>query len=109
MEDLHAAGGVQAVMKELSRRNLLHLDLPTVTGKTVGENISNAVNENPNVIHPVDHPYSATGGIAVLRGNLAPDACVVKRSAVDKAMQQFTLSLIHISEPTRLGMISYAV
>jgi dihydroxy-acid dehydratase len=90
IEDLHAAGGVQAVMKELSRKNLLHLDLPTVTGKTVGENIAGAVNRNPKVIHPIDNPYSATGGIAVLKGNLAPDACVVKRSAVDKSMQQFT-------------------
>ena len=90
IEDLYAAGGVQAVMKELSRKNLLHLDLPTVTGKTVGENIMGAVNKNPKVIRPIDNPHSVTGGIAVLKGNLAPDACVVKRSAVDKAMRQFT-------------------
>ncbi len=90
IEDLYAAGGVQAVMKELASKGLIHVDLPTVTGKTVGENIDKAVNRNPNVIHPVDAPYSQTGGIAVLKGNLAPDACVVKRSAVDASMQKYT-------------------
>lgn len=82
MEDLNEAGGVYAVMKELTKKNLLHLELPTVTGKTVGENIENAVNKNPEVIRPVENPYSQTGGIAVLKGNLAPDSGVVKRSAV---------------------------
>ncbi|MCR5032637.1 MAG: dihydroxy-acid dehydratase [Lachnospiraceae bacterium] len=82
MEDLNEAGGVYAVMKELSKLNLLNLDLMTVTGKTVGENIQNAVNKDPEVIRPVENPYSKTGGIAVLKGNLAPDSGVVKRSAV---------------------------
>ena len=82
MEDLNEAGGVYAVMKELSRKNLLNLDLITVTGKTVGENIKDAYNKNPEVIRPVENPYSQTGGIAVLKGNLAPDSGVVKRSAV---------------------------
>ncbi len=82
MEDLNEAGGVYAVMKELTKKDLLYLDLITVTGKTVGENIENAVNKNPEVIRPVENPYSQTGGIAVLKGNLAPDSGVVKRSAV---------------------------
>ncbi len=90
VEDLDAAGGVQAVMKELARKGLLHLDLPTVSGRTVGENIQLAVNRNPEVIRPIETPYSKTGGIAVLKGNLAPDACVVKRSAVDPSMQRFS-------------------
>ncbi len=82
MEDLNEAGGVYAVMNELSKNNLLNLDCMTVTGKTVGENIKNCVNLNHDVIRPVENPYSETGGIAVLRGNLAPDGSVVKRSAV---------------------------
>ena len=82
MEELNEAGGVYAVMNELSRKGLLKLDLMTVTGKTVGENIKNCINKNPEVIRPIDNPYSVTGGIAVLRGNVAPDSCVVKRSAV---------------------------
>ena len=82
MEDLNEAGGVYAVMKELTKKDLLYLELPTVTGKTVGENIANAYNKNPEVIRPVENPYSETGGIAVLKGNLAPDSGVVKRSAV---------------------------
>ncbi len=82
MEDLNEAGGVYAVMKELADIGLLHTDCMTVTGKTVGENIQNAVNLNPEVIRPVDNPYSKTGGLAVLKGNLAPDGSVVKRSAV---------------------------
>ena len=82
MEDLNEAGGVYAVMKELADLGLLNLDCMTVTGKTVGENIKNAVNLNPEVIRPVDNPYSKTGGLAVLKGNLAPDGSVVKRSAV---------------------------
>ena len=82
MEDLNEAGGVYAVMRELSKLNLLDLNLITVTGKTVGENIKDAVNKDTNVIRPVEDPYSKTGGIAVLKGNLAPDSGVVKRSAV---------------------------
>ena len=82
MEDLNEAGGVYAVMKELADIGLLHTDCMTVTGKTIGENIANAVNRDPEVIRPVDHPYSKTGGLAVLKGNLAPDGSVVKRSAV---------------------------
>ena len=82
MEDLNEAGGVWAVMKELADIGLLNTDCMTVTGKTVGENIANAVNMNPDVIRPVDNPYSKTGGLAVLKGNLAPDGSVVKRSAV---------------------------
>ena len=86
IEDLYAAGGVQAVMKELAKKDLLYLDLPTVSQKSIGEVIANAVNRNPEVIRPIDQPYSETGGIAVLRGNLAPDGCVVKRSAVSPKM-----------------------
>ncbi len=82
MEDLNEAGGVYAVMNELTKKDLLYLDLPTVTGKTVGENIGGTVNRNPEVIRPIENPYSQTGGIAVLKGNLAPDSGVVKRSAV---------------------------
>ncbi len=82
MEDLNEAGGVYAVMNELSKKNLLHTDLITATGKTVGENIANCVNKDPETIRPIDNPYSEVGGIAVLRGNIAPDSCVVKRSAV---------------------------
>ncbi len=86
MEDLNEAGGVYAVMKELDKRNLLYTDIITCTGKTVGENIKDAKNLNPDIIRPIDNPYSETGGIAVLRGNLAPDTCVVKRSAVAPEM-----------------------
>ena len=86
MEDLNEAGGIYAVMKEISKKGLLNLDCMTVTGKTVGENIADAVNRNPEVIRPIDNPYSQTGGIAVLRGNLAPDSAVVKRSAVAPEM-----------------------
>ena len=82
MEDLNEAGGVYAVMNELNKKNLLYTDLITVTGKTVGENIAGRVNRNPEVIRPIDNPYSETGGIAVLKGNIAPDSGVVKRSAV---------------------------
>ena len=82
MEDLNEAGGVYAVMNELTKKDLLYTDLITVTGKTVGENIADCVNKNPEVIRPVENPYSQTGGIAVLKGNLAPDSGVVKRSAV---------------------------
>ena len=82
MEDLNEAGGVYAVMNELNKKGLLYTDLITATGKTVGENIEGCVNKNPAVIRPVENPYSETGGIAVLKGNLAPDTGVVKRSAV---------------------------
>ena len=86
MEELNEAGGVYAVMNELAKLDLLNLDLITATGKTVGENINGCVNKNHNVIRPVENPYSVTGGIAVLRGNIAPDTCVVKRSAVVEEM-----------------------
>ena len=82
MEDLNEAGGVYAVMNELTKKNLLYTDIMTVTGKTVAENIKGCINRNPEVIRPVENPYSETGGIAVLKGNLAPDSGVVKRSAV---------------------------
>ena len=86
MEDLNEAGGVYAVMNELNKKGLLHTECMTVTGKTVGENIKDAVNKNPEVIRPIDNPYSQTGGLAVLKGNLAPDGSVVKRSAVVEEM-----------------------
>lgn len=86
MEDLNEAGGVSAVMNELNKKNLLNTDCMTVTGKTLGENISGCKNRNPEVIRPVDNPYSATGGLAVLKGNLAPNGSVVKRSAVVEEM-----------------------
>lgn len=82
MEDLNEAGGVYAVMNELNKKGLLHTECMTVTGKTVGENIEGCVNKNPEVIRPIENPYSETGGLAVLTGNLAPDGSVVKRSAV---------------------------
>lgn len=90
MEDLNEAGGVYAVLKELSKKNLLNLDVMTVTGKTMGENIKNSINLNPEVIRPVENPYSQTGGIAVLKGNLAPEGSVVKRSAVVAEMMEHT-------------------
>ena len=86
MEDLNEAGGVSAVMNELNKLGLLHTECMTVTGKTVGENIAKAKNLNPEVIRPVENPYSTTGGLAVLKGNLAPDGSVVKRSAVVEEM-----------------------
>ena len=86
MEDLNEAGGIYAVMNEISKLGLLNLDCMTVTGRTVGENIKDCVNKNPEVIRTIDNQYSKTGGIAVLRGNLAPDSCVVKRSAVAPEM-----------------------
>ena len=86
MEDLNEAGGIYAVMNEISKKGLLNLDCMTVTGKTVGENIKNCPNLNPEVIRPVERPYSQTGGIAILKGNLAPDSAVVKRSAVAPEM-----------------------
>ena len=90
IEDLYAAGGVQAVMKELSKKNLLHTEQMTVTGKTLGENIASAVNRDPSVIHPIDNPYSPYGGIAVLKGNIAPIGSVVKKSAVAPEMLTHT-------------------
>ena len=86
IEDLNEAGGIYAVMKEISKKGLLNLDCMTVTGRTVGENIKDCVNKNPEVIRPVENPYSQTGGIAILKGNLAPDSAVVKRSAVAPEM-----------------------
>ncbi len=82
MEELNEAGGIYAVMNELNKKGLLHTDLVTATGKTVGENIAGCENRNKEIIRPIEEPYSETGGIAVLRGNIAPDSCVVKRSAV---------------------------
>lgn len=86
IEELNEAGGVYAVMNELNKKSLLNTDCMTVTGKTVGENIEGCVNKNPEVIRPIENPYSEVGGIAVLRGNLAPDSAVVKRSAVAPEM-----------------------
>ena len=86
MEDLNEAGGVYAVMNELNKKGLLYTECMTVTGKTVGENIEGCINKDPNVIRPIDNPYSETGGLAVLTGNLAPDGGVVKRSAVVEEM-----------------------
>ena len=86
IEDLNEAGGVYAVMNELNKKGLLHTECMTVTGNTVGENIKDCVNLNPEVIRPIDNPYSQTGGLAVLKGNLAPDGGVVKRSAVVEEM-----------------------
>jgi dihydroxy-acid dehydratase len=86
IEDLNEAGGIYAVMNEISKLGLLELDCITATGKTVGENIKGCVNKDPEVIRPVENPYSKTGGIAILKGNLAPDSAVVKRSAVAPEM-----------------------
>ena len=90
MEDLERAGGVHAVMKELTKKDLLDTSVLTVTGKTLGENLEGVVNRNPEVIRPIENPYSADGGIAVLKGNLAPEGCVVKRSAVAQEMMVHT-------------------
>ena len=86
MEDLDLAGGVHAVMKELTKKNLLNTDVMTVTGKTLAENLTGVENRNPEIIRPIENPYSPDGGIAVLKGNLAPEGCVVKRSAVAPEM-----------------------
>ncbi len=86
MEDLNEAGGVYAVLNELNKKNLIHTDCMTCTGKTVAENIAGCINKDPEIIRPIDNPYSKTGGIAVLKGNLAKDGCVVKRSAVAPQM-----------------------
>ena len=95
MEDLNEAGGVYAVMNELNKKGLLYTDLITVTGKTVGENISDCVNKDPNTIRPIDNPYSETGGLAALKGNLAPNGSIVKKSAVCDEM------LVHVG-PARV-------
>ncbi|MCI9300553.1 MAG: dihydroxy-acid dehydratase, partial [Oscillibacter sp.] len=86
MEDLEGAGGVYAVMKELTKKNLLDTSLITCTGKTIAENLEGVENRNPELIRPIESPYSQDGGIAVLKGNLAPEGCVVKRSAVASEM-----------------------
>ena len=86
MEDLNEAGGVYAVLNELSKKNLIHTECVTCTGKTVGENIADCKNRDPETIRPIENPYSPTGGIAVLKGNLAENGCVVKRSAVAQEM-----------------------
>ena len=88
--DLNEAGGVYAVLSELNKKGLINTDVMTVTGRTLGENIKGVVNRNPEIIRTIDNPYSETGGIAVLRGNLAPDGCVVKRSAVAPEMLKHT-------------------
>ena len=90
MEDLERAGGVYAVMKELTKKGLLDTSVMTVTGKTMAENLEGVVNRNPEIIRPIDNPYSQDGGIAVLKGNLAPEGCVVKRSAVAPEMMAHT-------------------
>ena len=90
MPDLYAAGGIAAVQAELAKKDLLDLDCLTVTGKTVGENIKGAKNLNEKAIRPIENPYSETGGLQILFGNLAPDGCVVKRSAVAKEMLTHT-------------------
>ncbi|MCI9556475.1 MAG: dihydroxy-acid dehydratase [Lawsonibacter sp.] len=90
MEDLERAGGVYAVMAELAKKGLIDTSLPTCTGKTVAENLEGVVNRDPALIRPIENPYSQTGGIAVLKGNLAPDGCVVKQSAVAPEMMRHT-------------------
>jgi dihydroxy-acid dehydratase len=86
VEDLYAAGGVQALLAELAKKKLINTKLPTVTGKSVAQNIKGVVNKDPAVLRPIENPYSPTGGIAILFGNLAPSGCVVKRSAVAPEM-----------------------
>lgn len=106
MEDLNEAGGIRAVMNEVSSLGILDLDLMTVTGKTVKENIKGAVNKNPEIIRPLDNPYSKTGGIAVLKGNLAPNGCVVKRGAVAPEMLQHTcVAKVYDSEEEAIAAI----
>lgn len=108
MEDLYGAGGVAAVMKELTKKNLLNEDLITITGETVGENLKNVINKNEEVVRPIENPYSQTGGIAVLRGNLAADTCVVKRSAVAKEMIKHTgpAKVFNSEEEAKAGIAS---
>lgn len=96
IEDLNDAGGIYAVMNEINKLGLLKTNLITCTGKTVAENIEGCINKNPEVIRPVENPYSQTGGIAVLKGNLAPDSCVVKRSAVVPEMLSMKVQLKYL-------------
>jgi dihydroxy-acid dehydratase len=106
MEDLNEAGGIKAVMNEVSKLGILDLDLMTVTGKTIRENIKGAINKNPNVIRTIDNPYSKTGGIAVLKGNLAPNGCVVKRGAVAPEMLKHTcVAKVYNSEEEAIAAI----
>jgi len=106
MEDLDRAGGVYAVMKELTKKDLLDLSVMTVTGKTMEENLANAVNTDPEIIRPIDNPYSQSGGIAVLKGNVAPDGCVVKQSAVAPEMMKHTgPARVFDSEETAISAI----
>ena len=106
MPELFAAGGIPAVQAELAKKGLLDLDCLTVTGKTVGENIKGAVNLNHNAIRPIDDPFSPTGGLQILWGNLAPNGCVVKRSAVAPEMQQHTgPARVFDSEDTAIAAI----
>lgn len=106
MEDLNEAGGVYAVLGELNKKGLINTDVMTVTGQTLGENIKGVVNRNPEIIRPIDNPYSETGGIAVLRGNLAPDGCVVKRSAVAPEMLKHSgPAKVFNSEEEAIGVI----
>ena len=106
MPELFAAGGIPAVQAELAKKGLLDLDCLTVTGKTVGENIQGAVNLNHNAIRPIDDPFSPTGGLQILWGNLAPNGCVVKRSAVAPEMQQHTgPARVFDSEDTAIAAI----
>ncbi len=106
MPDLFEAGGIPAVQAELAKAGLLDLDVPTVTGKTLGENIAGAKNRNPNAIRPIENPYSATGGLQILWGNIAPDGCVVKRSAVAPEMQCHSGSArVFDSEDTAIAAI----
>ena len=106
MPDLFEAGGIPAVQAELAKAGLLDLDVPTVTGKTLGEDIAGAKNRNPNAIRPIENPYSATGGLQILWGNIAPDGCVVKRSAVAPEMQCHSGSArVFDSEDTAIAAI----
>ena len=106
MPDLYAAGGIAAVQAELAKKNLLDLDVPTVTGKTLGENIQGAHILNEKAIRPIDDPYSPTGGLQILWGNIAPDGCVVKRSAVAPEMQEHSgPARVFNSEETAIAAI----
>ncbi len=106
MPDLYAAGGIPAVQAELAKKGLLDLDVPTVTGKTLGENIKGAHILNDKAIRPIDAPYSQTGGLQILWGNIAPDGCVVKRSAVAPEMQEHSgPARVFNSEETAIAAI----
>ena len=106
MPDLYAAGGIPAVQAELAKKGLLDLDVPTVTGKTLGENIKGAHILNDKAIRPIDDPYSQTGGLQILWGNIAPDGCVVKRSAVAPEMQEHSgPARVFNSEETAIAAI----